>query len=96
MFNGSVIDTRYGPIEVQVQITDGKLSEVAVLEYPSDDRKSRRINAEALPTLRTEALTAQAATVDTVSGATYTSNGYTQSLQSALDTARAAGVTVSA
>ncbi|MCU1401088.1 MAG: hypothetical protein JWN62_4197 [Acidimicrobiales bacterium] len=91
-----MVETRYGPIEVQAQITNGALTDVAVIEYPSGDRKSQRINASALPTLRTEALTAQSASVDTVSGATYTSTGYTQSLQSALDTARAAGVTVNA
>lgn len=91
-FDGEVVNTKYGPIQVQVQITDGALSEVAVVQYPDGDRKSLRINEQALPTLRTEALTAQSADIDTVSGATYTSAGYAQSLQSALDAARAAGV----
>jgi len=90
-YNGSVVDTRYGPVQVQVQITDGAVSEVAVVEYPDGDGKSVRINAQALPTLRTEALTAQTADIDTVSGATYTSDAYRQSLQSAIDQARAAG-----
>lgn len=92
-YNGNIVNTRYGPVQVQVQITDGAISEVAVVEYPNGDNKSVRINARALPRLRTEALTAQSATVDTVSGATYTSDAYVVSLQSAIDQARAAGTT---
>jgi uncharacterized protein with FMN-binding domain len=95
VFNGAVVNTRYGPVEIQAQITDGALTEVAVVQYPDGDRKSQRINSGALPTLRTEALTAQSANVDTVSGATYTSDGYSQSLQSALDAARSAGIALS-
>jgi uncharacterized protein with FMN-binding domain len=64
-----------------------------VVQYPDGDSKSVRINSRALPTLRTEVLTAQSAEVDTVSGATYTSDAYARSLQSAIDEARAAGAT---
>ena len=96
VFDGSVVNTRYGPVQVQVQITNGSLTEVAVIQYPDGDGKSVRINQRALPTLRTEALAAQSANVDTVSGATYTSDGYAQSLQSALDAAQAAGIEVAA
>jgi uncharacterized protein with FMN-binding domain len=92
-FNGDRVDTRYGPVEIQVQFTDGAITEVAVVTYPDNDGKSVRINARALPTLRTEALTVQSAEIDTVSGATYTSDAYARSLQSAIDQARAAGVT---
>lgn len=92
-FNGAVVDTRYGPVQVQVQITNGAVSDIAVVQYPNSDRKSERINAIALPRLRTEALAAQSARVDSISGATYTSDGYMTSLQSAIDQARAAGVT---
>ena len=92
-FNGPVVDTRYGPVQVQAQITDGAVSDVAVIAYPDSDGKSRSINARALPQLRTEVLTAQQANVDTVSGATYTSSGYRESLQAAIDEARAAGAT---
>jgi uncharacterized protein with FMN-binding domain len=63
------------------------------VQYPDTDNKSVRINSRALPTLRTEVLTAQTANVDSVSGATYTSDGYVSSLQSAIDQARAAGAT---
>jgi uncharacterized protein with FMN-binding domain len=60
---------------------------------PDGDGKSVGINDRAVPVLDSEALTAQSARVDTVSGATYTSRGYEQSLQSAIDAARAAGIT---
>ncbi len=92
-YNGDIVDTKYGPVQIQVQITDGAISEVAVIQYPDGDGKSVRINARALPTLRNEVLTAQSANIDTVSGATYTSDAYQQSLQSAIDQARAAGAT---
>ena len=92
-FNGELVNTRYGPVQVQLQITDGAISEVVVVAYPDGDDKSVRINARALPTLRTEVLTAQSAQIDTVSGATYTSDAYTRSLQSAIDQARTAGTT---
>jgi uncharacterized protein with FMN-binding domain len=92
-FDGQIVDTRYGPVQVQVQLINGAISDVAVIQYPDGDGKSVRINARALPTLRSEVLTAQTAQVDTVSGATYTSDAYTQSLQSAIDQARAAGAT---
>ena len=92
-FDGSVVQTRFGPVQVQVQIAGGQITDVAVIQYPDDDGKSMRINARALPTLRSEVLEAQSAQVDTVSGATYTSNGYVQSLQAAIDEARAAGAT---
>jgi uncharacterized protein with FMN-binding domain len=92
-FDGDVVNTRYGPVQVQVQITGGAISEVAVIEYPAGDGKSVRINARALPTLRTEALAAQSANIDTVSGATYTSDAYAVSLQAAIDQARLAGAT---
>ena len=90
-FDGDTIQTRYGPVQVQAQIQDGSLVAVAVVQYPDGDGKSVRINQRALPQLQSEALTAQSAQVDTVSGATYTSNAYVTSLQSAIDEARAAG-----
>jgi uncharacterized protein with FMN-binding domain len=86
-----VVDTKFGPVQVQVHVSNGQIVEVAVVQYPDGDHKSVQINARALPTLRTEVLSAQSAVVDTVSGATYTSNGYRQSLQLAIDEARAAG-----
>jgi uncharacterized protein with FMN-binding domain len=89
-FDGDTIQTKFGPVQVQAQIQNGTLVAVAVIQYPDGDGKSVRINQRALPELQSEALTAQSAQVDTVSGATYTSNAYAKSLQSALDEARAA------
>jgi uncharacterized protein with FMN-binding domain len=89
-FDGNAIQTKYGPVQVQAQIQNGSLVAVAVLQYPDSDGKSVRINQRSLPQLQSEALTAQSAHVHTVSGATYTSNGYAKSLQSAIDQARAA------
>jgi uncharacterized protein with FMN-binding domain len=90
-FEGDTIQTRYGPVEVQAQIANGNLVAVAVVQYPDGDRKSVRINERALPQLQSEALAAQSAQVDTVSGATYTSDAFVNSLQSAIDEALAAG-----
>lgn len=81
---GSEVETRYGPVEVQVTVAGRKITAVQVLEYPSGGR-SDRINAIAVPELVSETVGAQSARIDMVSGATYTSNGYTSSLQSALD-----------
>jgi uncharacterized protein with FMN-binding domain len=90
-FDGDTIQTKFGPVQVQAQIQNGGLVAVAVVQYPDADGKSVRINERALPELQSEALAAQSAQVDTVSGATYTSNAYTTSLQSAIDEALAAG-----
>jgi uncharacterized protein with FMN-binding domain len=70
-----------------VTIKNGKITEVTVLAYNDDDPRSAQISEQAIPTLREEVLSKQTAAVDTVSGATYTSNAYEASLQSALDKA---------
>lgn len=84
---GTVVDTRYGPVQVQVTVQAGTLREVAVVQYPAGDRRDEEINGYALPILVDESVAAQSAQIDMVSGATYTSEGYVQSLQSALDQA---------
>ncbi|WP_030321339.1 FMN-binding protein [Streptomyces sp. NRRL B-3229] len=84
---GDTIQTRWGPVQVRVTIKDGRLTEVTAVSYPTDNPRDQEINSYALPRLRSEALQAQSADIDTVSGATYTSDGYRQSLQSALDSA---------
>ncbi|MCX4861754.1 FMN-binding protein [Streptomyces canus] len=84
---GDTIQTRWGPVQVRITIKDGKLTEVTAVTYPTDNPRDQEINSYAIPRLRTEALQAQSAEIDTVSGATYTSDGYRQSLQSALDSA---------
>ncbi|MEH0471619.1 FMN-binding protein [Streptomyces hayashii] len=84
---GDSVQTRYGPVQVRVTLTDGKITDVSAVEYPQENPRDQQINAYAVPELTREALTAQSADIDTVSGATYTSDGYRESLQSALDSA---------
>ena len=84
---GPAVDTRYGPVQVQVTVDGGALTDVAVLQYPAGDHRDEEINGYALPILVEETIAAQSAQIDMVSGATYTSEGYVQSLQSALDQA---------
>ncbi|WP_235484606.1 FMN-binding protein [Streptomyces roseoverticillatus] len=88
-FTGDVMDTRYGPLQVAVTLTQGRLTAVKVLQVPSDRGRDRAIAAYALPRLTQEALGAGSARIDAVSGASYTSEGYIKSLQSALDQASA-------
>jgi uncharacterized protein with FMN-binding domain len=87
-YKGSVAQTRWGPVQVTITMADGKITDVAVPIYPNGNGRDQQINAYALPTLRQETLTAQSADIDTVSGATVTSDGYMESLQAALDSAR--------
>ena len=84
---GSVASTRWGDVQVTITVTDGKITAVDVPTYPTANGKDRQINAYALPILKQETLSAQSADIDMVSGATVTSEGYVESLQSALDQA---------
>lgn len=86
-YTGSAVDTRYGPVQVQITVAGGKVAAVDAVRYPSNDGHSQRINSYAVPTLNSEAVAAQSAGIDAVGGATITSNAYVQSLQSALDAA---------
>jgi len=88
--NGTTVDNGYGPVQVQVRISAGQITDVRALALPGDGH-SRRINDYAVPLLRQEVLRAQSARVDAVSGATDTSLAYTQSLQAALDAAHLGG-----
>ncbi|MPY48719.1 FMN-binding protein [Streptomyces acidicola] len=82
---GDAAQTRYGPVQVRVTVKDGRLTDVTAVTYPQSSPRDQRINGYAIPRLGSEALSAQGANIDAVSGATYTSEGYRQSLQSALD-----------
>jgi uncharacterized protein with FMN-binding domain len=86
-FKGSVVQTRFGAVQVQITVSAGKISEVTALQLTDDDRKSIQISNRAAPLLRTEVLSAQSAAVKTISGATVTSNAYLSSLQAAIDAA---------
>jgi len=81
---GTLIDTFYGPVQVQVTVTNGKITDIVAVALPTGGR-SGRIAQYAEPILQAEALAAQSANINFVSGATYTSDGYQRSLQSALD-----------
>jgi major membrane immunogen (membrane-anchored lipoprotein) len=84
---GSVAQTRWGPVQVEITVADGTITDVSVVEYPTGNRRDREINETALPVLVDETIDAQSADIDMVSGATVTSEGYLESLQSALDQA---------
>ncbi len=86
-YTGSVVQTRRGPLQVQVIVSAGKIAKVIVLQQPSGNPKDSEINDYALPVLIQDTLGAQSAEIDMVSGATVTSTGYLQSLQAALDEA---------
>ena len=72
---------------MEITVSDGTITDVSVVDYPNNNGKDKQINARALPVLVQETLDAQSAGIDMVSGATVTSNGYVESLQSALDQA---------
>jgi uncharacterized protein with FMN-binding domain len=84
---GALETDRYGNTQVRVRISNGRIAEVTVLAYNDGDPRSAEISQQAMPLLRQEVLSKQTAAVDAVSGATYTSNAYEASLQSALDKA---------
>ncbi|MFF3380212.1 FMN-binding protein [Streptomyces sp. NPDC002680] len=85
-FTGSVVQTEYGPVQVRVTLTNGKITSASAVQAPSGGR-SDQISGNAIPKLNDEALAAGDADIDAVSGASYTSAGYKESLQSALDQA---------
>jgi uncharacterized protein with FMN-binding domain len=86
-FDGNAADTRWGPVQVRISVTGGKITDVQALRFPDANQHDREVSGAALPVLRQKAISAQSAQIDAVSGATYTSGGYTRSLQSAIDRA---------
>lgn len=86
-YSGVSVGTPYGDVQVQVVVSGGKITDVVALQLTNDGGRSVQISNYAAPILRSEALQAQSANVSSVSGATYTSDGYLNSLQSALDKA---------
>ena len=87
-YTGPSVDAYYGNVQIQVTVQKGQISDVQFLDYPQDRRTSAFINSQAMPALRSEAIQAQSAPVDIVSGATYTSEAFNQSLASVLSQAR--------
>ncbi|MGD0447833.1 MAG: FMN-binding protein [Candidatus Dormibacteria bacterium] len=88
-FTGQTYTNPYGNVQVQVVISGGKITGVKTLQYPNGHQQSVFINSQALPLLEQEVLKAQSAQINVVGGATFTSQGYAESVQSALDAARA-------
>ncbi|UQN16019.1 FMN-binding protein [Gulosibacter sp. ACHW.36C] len=87
-YRGDVLSTRYGTVEVDITVSNGQITNVDVPHYPDSNPRDQAINSRAIPQLVSETLAAQGAQIDLVSGATYTSDGYVQSLQAALDQAQ--------
>lgn len=85
--NGAAVDTQYGPVQVQVRVRNHRILSATAVIYPQGSDRDQQINSYAIPVLQQEALAAQSSQIDGVSGATYTSEGYIGSLQSALDLA---------
>jgi uncharacterized protein with FMN-binding domain len=86
-YSGSTVGTRFGDVQVQVTISGGAITDVTALQLTDHDGRSVSISNRAAPILRDEVLQAQSSSVSLVSGATYTSAAYLQSLQAALDAA---------
>jgi uncharacterized protein with FMN-binding domain len=85
---GPDVPNRYGDVQVQLTLAGGKITDVKALQLPVDRQRSAEISQIAGPMLRTEVLQVQSANIDIISGATYTSQSYAQSVQAALDQAR--------
>ncbi len=86
-FAGDTSYTRWGPVQVQVTVSDGAITDVSTLQYPNGDRRSLGISNQVIPWLQQEVLKVQSANISGISGATYTSNGFKASLASALQKA---------
>lgn len=82
---GDAVFVRYGYVQLEVTVKNGEITKIAEVQMPNQDGRSMMITQQAGPMLKSQALAAQSANINGISGATYTSAGYQQSLQSALD-----------
>ena len=87
-YSGDTVQTRWGPVQVQIVVANGTIVSSTTLQVPSENRRDQEINSYAVPILDAETVDAQSANIDSVSGATITSEGYKASLQSAIDQAQ--------
>jgi len=87
VYTGGAAKTRWGLVQVQIAVQDGKITQSRAVQYPKNNQRDVMINNYALPILDQEVVQQQSASIDTISGATVTSDGYLQSLQSAIDQA---------
>src|SRR5450830_1905448 len=86
-FTGATAQTRWGPVQVQIVVANGKITSSQAVRYPTGNGNDAQINAYAIAQLNSEAVAANSAKIDMISGATVTSGGYLQSLQNAIDQA---------
>lgn len=86
-YSGASSQTRYGPVQVQITVSGGQITDAQAVDFPNSNGRDRQINGTAVPRLVSETITAQSSKIQMVSGATYTSGGYLSSLQSAIDQA---------
>ena len=84
---GNTVDTQWGPVQVRITVTNGKITAAQAVNYPNNNSLDQQINSFAIPALNQEAVSAGSAQIDAISGATVTSGGYIGSLQSAIDKA---------
>lgn len=87
-YTGDSVTARWGPVQVTITVSGGRIVKARTIVHPDDDPRDQEVNAHAVPILNEEAVVANSASIDTVSGATVTSSGYIQSLQSAIDQAQ--------
>ena len=86
-YTGTAVSTQWGTVQVRITVQNGKITKSEAVQYPTGNPKDEQINAYAVPQLNAEVVSKQSGSIDAVSGATVTSNGYLQSLQSAIDQA---------
>jgi len=86
-FTGDAVDTRFGAVQVRITIANGKITNVTAPQYPTESFRDQQINAQAIPWLEQQTIAAQSANIQGVGGASYTSEGFYQSLVSALSKA---------
>jgi uncharacterized protein with FMN-binding domain len=86
-YTGKVVNTRYGPVQVKITVAGGKITASTAIQLPSGNSYDQQVDQQAVPIFNQEVVAQQSAKIDMISGATFTGNGYVQSLQSALDQA---------
>ena len=86
-FTGDAVQTRFGDVQVEITVENGVITSSNAIQYPHRDRHDQQINSYAVPVLNAAAVAVQSADIDSVSGATFTSLAYAESLQSAIDQA---------
>lgn len=86
-YDGDTVQTRYGPMQIEVVIKNGKIDSAIALQQPNGDRTSQQINAQVIPMLNNAIVQYQTLNFGNVSRATFSTNGYKESAQSALDKA---------